>query len=184
MRLSHRWRWFALVGCAAALGAILALRLPDVKPVRGVVSSSGAFLDTWSAAPDGCVLNPPDQMNPQNRTPSGEPVPSLSILWDDVTLHDPIRGTNWLIVPDAPVRLDLTRPPGSGDRPNMLLTTVKTVDPEEIDPLSCRELKLVTWAESPLVKGAQPTVGGTLDLDCTTPARHLTAHLKFDRCGL
>jgi hypothetical protein len=158
------------------LAVAVASRLRHIYPVEGTLASEGPGLNNWSSRPDACSLDP------QDGQPAGHSQTALVLSWFDVTLDDPTRNfDHWLTLHDVPQRLDIERTP---DGLSAILTTTKTDDPLVLDGKACRVLSLQTKPAAPLVTGAQPAVKGTLDVDCTAEARHISGHLKFDRCGL
>ena len=89
-----------------------------------------------------------------------------------------MRDQHQIKAPDAPLRMELAR---AGDALSVGLTTVRT-EGTRMGSADCAVLRLTTWEEAPVVRGARNSLAGHLQMDCQAKGSRVTADLRFRRC--
>ena len=159
--------WCGLACCPAFVGCDRGF-----FQASGYVASAGGRLGVWYATPDACSRDPFDGRA------IGETASLATFLWEDPSIHDPLRDQHRAKAPDAPRRMDVAR---AGTGYSVVLATVKT-EGTRIDPADCAVLRVTTWEQAPQVKGARNSLAGQLQMDCEVDGGHVTADLRFSRC--
>jgi hypothetical protein len=143
---------------------------------KGVLSSEGAWRNTWTQAPQGCTRDPEDGL-PDERTHT-----LLTLLWQDPADRKPGTTTENR-PPDAPSRLTFSRPWADPSQP--VVATLETTHQPGIplDASDCSTLTLETTEHPARRPLGRPTLSGTAVLDCRVKTGHLTGRMQFERCG-
>jgi hypothetical protein len=162
------------VPCALGLLGLLALAgcQRGFFKAHGYVASSGGALGDWRSKPLACSRDPFDGK------PRGSTASIATLIWEDPSVHDPMRDQDRPRAPDAPLRLELGR---DGDGFSAGLTTVKT-EGTRIVSADCADLSVQTWDQGPVVPRARGSLAGHLRMDCQVHGSHVTADLEFERC--
>ena len=138
----------------------------------GYVASEGGELGVWHSTPDACSRDPFDGKA------IAETNSLLAFIWEDPSMHDPMRDQHRAKAPDAPLRLELAR---HGAGLSLSIATVKSRSAYFVSS-DCAVLDVNTWEQAPAVPGARGSLAGRLRVDCRTPANHVAADLSFQRC--
>ena len=167
-----RQAWFGtglllLMAACAALGCRRAF-----CTAAGRVSSRGGELGSWSSKPDGCSRDLFDGL------PPGQTHDAASFVWEDPSVHDPLRDRHRPTAPDAPLRLDVWR---GADGLRARIATVKTPG-TLLDPAHCGRLELESSEQPAVFAGGRPALAGTLRLECSVHGSEVSADLRFERC--
>jgi hypothetical protein len=147
----------------------------------GKLASDGGILGAWSSTPEGCTRDPVDGQ------PAAKSSSVLAFLWDDPSVRDPLRDIHRFHAPNAPMRLELARIyPASSPTYTLKLDTVKTTG-ITLNRSVCSTLEVQTHETPRTLPEGQPTLSGSLQLDCRVHAAdssdsHITANIRFDRC--
>ncbi len=139
---------------------------------QGFVASEGGALGVWRSTPEACTRAPFDGR------PPGESESIVTLLWEDPSLHDPMRDQHRAKAQNAPLRLELARD-GQGYRVG--LVTVRNAG-MRIESADCAVLRVNTEEEVPVVAGAREGLGGRVEMDCRVRGSHVTADVLFVRC--
>ena len=138
----------------------------------GYVASDGGELGRWHAPPDACGRDPFDGKS------LAETNSIATFVWEDPSLHDPMRDEHRAKAADQPARLELARHDAGF---SVAISTVKGRAAYFVSQ-DCAVLGVKTSEESPAVPGARSSLAGRLQMDCQTPANHVTADMSFQRC--
>lgn len=177
MTLPHCTR-SRIAAVALVCNAVLTGCGPSFFSTRGTVSSTGTRFGTWSAAPVGCTRD--------SFLGSTEGLPARSVvtlLWQDPSANY-IRPDLYLMDgPDGPIRLEIAAT-GSTAAPVLSanLHTMRVPGGTRIDTSACRTFTLQQSERPSPEPRAHPSLNGLLQMDCTLPDAHFTAHLRFTGC--
>ena len=166
-----RLRWGLALLCLSFLPALAGCRRGFFN-AQGFVESRGGALGDWHSAPQACSRDPFDGK------PVGQSGSIAAFIWEDPSVHDPLRDQHRPMAPDAPLRLELSRD-GAGLRAG--LTTVKT-EGTLIVGADCTDFRFDSLEQAPLVAGAASALAGRLRMDCQVHGSHVRADLHFERC--
>ena len=139
---------------------------------RGFVASDGGRLGAWRSTPGSCTRVPFDGQ------PIGESQSIATFLWEDPSIHDPMRDQHRPHAPDAPLRLELAR---DGAGYSVVLTTVKILG-TRFTSADCTSINVQTQEQAPVVAGRRTSLAGHLAMDCMAGESRVTADLHFERC--
>jgi hypothetical protein len=142
------------------------------QPHGDLVLDDGPF-GSWHGPVQGCIRAPADALGP----PQAKTI--VSFVWIKPA-NDDLRTQRHLPQYNAPVELDVARRQ-QGELTGTLATDYTPLG-DPLDSRSCRTLSLTTEDGPPELAGGRPTLGGTLDLDCTIRSAHVTAHIQFSGC--
>jgi hypothetical protein len=140
--------------------------------VKGAVTSPRGHLGNWSSTPLGCTRDPFDGL------PISESTSVLTFVWQDPSIHDPLRGPHRFRAPDAPMRLAVSH---DGPAYALQIDTVKT-EGTHFDSTTCSTLAVDTHEIPRTIPEGRPALSGTLRFDCSSDRSRITANIRFDRC--
>ena len=163
------------------------------------MTSNGGGLGHWTARPAGCSRDP--FLGTAEGTPQNRPEHSVvTFVWEDLSLASRQPDLYRRTAPDAPRRLEIAQ---AGNGYTARLSTMRLTQGTRIDSSMCRVFSLNTREGPATEPHGRPVLNGELRMDCVVgdaqpdrlgdeergpqpaklPPSHLTAHLKFTRCG-
>jgi hypothetical protein len=157
---------FCTVGCG-----------PTFFSSKGAIASSGGELGKWSATPVMCTREEFD----------GDSSKLILMHFSGPKNTDPDRKIHGNNLPEGPYELHVAKN-GSGYMAQLkFFKDIPGVDVFQgvvLDSSSCKALTLDRSEHSTNFGSMHPTLNGELVMDCTYKQSHVTADIKFKKCGM
>lgn len=165
----------AIPACSILLGTVGCG--PTFFSSKGAIVSSGGELGEWSASPVMCTREEFD----------GDSSKLIAMHFSGPKNTDPDRTVHGNNQPEGPYELHVAK---NGQGYMAQLKFFKNIPGVDVfnglilDSSSCKTLTLDRTEHSADFGRMHPTLNGELVMDCTFKQSHITADVKFKKCGM
>lgn len=159
-----------LLSCATGCG-------PTFFSSKGAIASSGGELGKWSASPVMCEREEFD----------GDSSKLIRMMFSGPQNTDPDRSVHHNDQPDGPLELHVAKNGSSYMAQVKFFKDIPGVDVFQgliLDSSSCKTFTFDRTEHSAGLGSIHPTLNGELVMDCSYKQSHITADIKFKKCGM